>query len=142
MNAQHTQGQLRAGPNGGYGLGPVNAIFIAESEVCGELIARLDTNPPNPNVEADARRLVACWNRLEQFSTEQIEDMGFDLAGSGALYQELWNMQRQRNNLLVALQEIETFMGADFDDLPMAEKARAAIANATNQAGTGPAMKS
>jgi hypothetical protein len=36
----------------------------------------------------------------------------------------------QRDELLEALREIETFMGADFDDLPMA-KARAAIAKAT-----------
>jgi hypothetical protein len=29
---------------------------------------------------ANARRLVACWNRLTQFTTEQIEDLGYDLA--------------------------------------------------------------
>ena len=35
--------------------------------------------------------------------------------------------------LLDALQEIEVFMGADFDDLPIASKARAAIAKATGE---------
>ncbi len=36
-------------------------------------------------------------------------------------------------DLLEALQEIEVFMGADFDDLPIASKARAAIAKATGE---------
>jgi hypothetical protein len=38
----------------------------------------------------------------------------------------------RRDELLEALREIETFMGADFDDLPMAKQVRAAIAKATN----------
>ena len=36
-------------------------------------------------------------------------------------------------DLLEALQEVEAFMGADFDDLPIASKARAAIAKATGE---------
>lgn len=36
-------------------------------------------------------------------------------------------------DLLEALQEVEAFMGADFDDLPSASKARAAIAKATGE---------
>ena len=35
--------------------------------------------------------------------------------------------------LLDALRVIEVFMGADFDDLPIASKARAAIAKATGE---------
>lgn len=41
-------------------------------EQCGEYIACAET-------KADARRIVACVNRLAAFTTEQIEDLGYDL---------------------------------------------------------------
>jgi hypothetical protein len=126
MNAQHTQGQLRAGPNGGYGLGPVNAIFIAESEVCGELIARLDTNPPNPNVEADARRLVACWNACEGIDTEHLERHGLP-----AFAKTISDLREQRDDLLAVLEKFPGFLAGVGDGDRWLEMTRAAIAKAT-----------
>lgn len=49
----------------------------------------------NAEQTANARRLVACWNRLGCFSTEQIEDLGYDLAGTGALHQEIESLKAE-----------------------------------------------
>lgn len=38
---------------------------------------------------ANFRRLAACWNRLEPFTTEQIEDPGFDLTGAAVTAEEM-----------------------------------------------------
>lgn len=65
MKAQHTPGPWRARPNGGYGQGPINAVFTAESELCGGLLASLDTEPTNPNMEADARLIAAAPELLD-----------------------------------------------------------------------------
>lgn len=73
MTTTHTQSRLRVGANGGFHQGPVNALYTADSEICGDLIAVLQTEPPNPNVEADARRLAACWNVCEGFDTDLLE---------------------------------------------------------------------
>ena len=76
---EHYTGKLRAGPNGGFGFGPVNAIFEAESDVYGDLVASLLTVPSRPTMESDARRLVACWNACDGFTTEHltsITDLG------------------------------------------------------------------
>jgi hypothetical protein len=120
MSTQHTQARLRAGPNGGYGLGPVNAIFTAESDISGELIASLATSPPNPNVEADARRLAACWNACDGISTEDLEQYyghqgGVDAALHEASLRDQVNAVAQRDELLAALLKAEAAL-ADIGD--------------------------
>lgn len=64
--------------------------------------------------EANARRIVACVNRLASFTTEQIEDAGFDLAGTAEwvareqrVLEQLRKMEAQRNQLLAALAAIK-----------------------------------
>lgn len=47
---------------------------------------------------------------------------------------ELRRLDAVNAQMLEALREIEAFMGADFDDLPMAKQVRAAIATTTGDA--------
>lgn len=61
MSAQHTQGPIRYDHEPGY---------------CGELIARDGMTVAaffNEPSEADARRLVACWNACDGLPTESLE---------------------------------------------------------------------
>lgn len=69
--------------------------------------------------EANARRLVACWNRLEPFTTEQIEDFGYDLFSEVRpryleTVQELRAIHAQRDELLAALEKIAGFTLSQF----------------------------
>lgn len=66
---------------------------------------------------ANFRRLAACWNRLEQFTTEQIEDFGYDLAGTAEwvareqeLYRRARGMELQRDRLLELLKQFDSIM--------------------------------
>ena len=54
---------------------------------------------------ANARRIVACVNWLAQFTTEQIEDFGYDLTGISSLQNKLWLAQHQRDELLAEIRE-------------------------------------
>lgn len=49
-----------------------------------------------------ARRLAACWNRLEKFTTEQIEDLGYDLFAD--VRPDFERAMRQRNELAARLE--------------------------------------
>ena len=62
---KHTPGPWRAGPNGGWGLGPINAVFTAESDLYGDLLASLQTVPVSPHMEANARLMAAAPDLLE-----------------------------------------------------------------------------
>lgn len=60
---------------------------------------------------AIASRLAACWNRLELFTTEQIEDFSYDLFAEqrpqfDRLAADLRAMQKQRNELLEAMKDL------------------------------------
>ena len=67
MTTQHTPGRLKVQhPHAGE-RGWEIALEPGLEQVCQDV------------TEASARRLVACWNRLEKFTTEQIEDFGYDL---------------------------------------------------------------
>lgn len=99
----HYVGKLRAGPNGGFGQGPVNAIFTAECPAYGDLVASLQTEPADPAMEANARRLVACWNACTGITTEQLQsdhDQGYEPWG------HVQHLTTGRDALLDAMQEI------------------------------------
>lgn len=69
---------------------------------------------------ANARRIVACVNRLADFATEDIEDPACDITGHGALLSELMHLERQRDELLAAANAtVEAF-----DALPPASETR------------------
>lgn len=70
-----------------------------------------DQDELEARMHADARRLVACWNRLLPLTTAQIEDDGFDLADTAewvAREQELLRrankMEQQCGQMLAALE--------------------------------------
>ena len=87
MTTQHTPGRLDVVND----TGEWAAEYDAEGTTCsvglvtesGSMVALAVAYSPNifadPDPTANARRLVACWNRLEKFTTEQIEDFGYDL---------------------------------------------------------------
>lgn len=103
-------------------------------DCAGDPIAHVLTMPFDDAGNAvDARRIVACVNRLASFTTEQIEDAGFDLAGTAEwvtreqkVLEQLRKIAAQREQLLAALEEL---LLADSAGTPFAEaQARAAIA--------------
>lgn len=72
---------------------------------------------------ANARRIVACVNRLAQFTTEQIEDFGYDLFAEDRprlveAQNEIHLLKKQRDELLAAAEAIEINAEEcmDFDD--------------------------
>lgn len=69
MSTAHTKGRLIV--KGRYSV----CTEDGETEVANTRWTTLDSS----NDEDNARRLVACWNRLLKFKTEQIEDFGYDL---------------------------------------------------------------
>lgn len=65
----------------------------------------------------DARRITACVNRLAQFTTEQIEDFGYDLFAEDRprlveAQNEIHLLKKQRDELLAALEGM-LFIDAD-----------------------------
>ena len=108
--------------------------------------------------EANARRLAACWNACEGIATPDLE---VDNVTFTEMLRERTTLKAQRDELLAALRVVqsqcESMADADWrkwEELAspeeferwvksraahMAVQANAAIAKATNQAGTGPA---
>ena len=95
--------------------------------------------------EANARRLVACWNACESIDTEYLE-------GDDSLPHYARRLMAQRDELLAALRGMmDAYMDLCDEAEPNYqsyefrqskwEAARAAIAKVTNPAGTGPANK-
>lgn len=122
MSAPHTQGQLQAHHDHGW--------LVVESND-GELYVRVAKGLALHKLP-DARRLAACWNRLEPFTTEQIEDFGYDLFPEqrpqfDRLAAELSATKQQLVALLKALEACTTEEGPTQDEL---NRARAAITNA------------
>lgn len=67
MSTQHTQGPLIVWPdnNRRFQVGPSTNYTVAQM-----------MQTPLHNQEANARRLVACWNACEGLSTEALERLG------------------------------------------------------------------
>lgn len=123
MTAKHTPGRLEANDKRSKGGGGFS-LFAG-----GQYIGFVSDSDAITDWEANARRLVACWNACE--GIEDPENVIPQLRRANDLVQQLEPLRIQRDELLAALRDIETFMGADFDDLPMGKQAREAIAKAT-----------
>ena len=99
---KHTQGRLT------YAKGISGYSIIAGGETIayttGNGSPRGMARERSGENEATARRLVACWNRLQDFTTEQIEDFGYDLFAEVRPHYE--QAIRQRDELLAALQMV------------------------------------
>ncbi len=76
----HTEGKLKA-----------DGALIKNQN--GEMVAA--TEGSQSNHEANARRLVACWNALLPFTTEQVEN-GIDLV----------KLMQERDELLATLRDL------------------------------------
>ena len=79
--------------------------------------------------KANARRIVACVNRLAQFTTEQIEDFGYDLFAEDRprlveAQNEIHLLKKQRDELLAFAEEVRRS-----GDTRLASMAIAAIAS-------------
>ena len=98
---KHTPGPWVIGrppPNGEQTIGDKNGLMVAVA-----------TTGYGVNSEANARRIVACVNRLAQFTTEQIEDFGYDLFAEDRprlveAQNEIHLLKKQRDELLAALE--------------------------------------
>ena len=76
MSTTHTTGPLHAGPSG------LNATIVYDADgwaVCDAIVFHHRHGGPEVARE-NARRLVACWNALQAFSTEKIEQLAVDLS--------------------------------------------------------------
>lgn len=85
---------------------PESVIRGIDGRAC--VAVAIDFGPNNPGMrEANARRIAACVNRLAPFTTEQIEDAGYDLFADQRprLYEtecKLRKVEQQRDELLAA----------------------------------------
>lgn len=115
----HTQGPLKALPV--HESGWVDIYKANKHETNGLPII----STRHENSEANARRLVACWNACEGIDTEDLE------AGSVSIIHKLHDatakrVLEQRDELLAALKDIEAY----YPNSWAADTARAAIAKA------------
>ena len=128
MSEKHTQGRLVV--RGGY------SIYADEGKTP---VADTCLTASSDNDEANARRLVACWNACECFSTEMLEGAMSAVVQGG--FVGLWSsycdkkseaedLRSQRDELLAALKVAEESVG----DSKSLEIVRAAIAKVE---GTG-----
>lgn len=118
MSAKHTPGLLHVDPK--------RSLRIATDQ--DESLASTGTSDVlRDSWEANARRLVACWNACEMVSTEDLEALTRpgDVSWTGTIDR----LVRERDELLEALKRI-----VDWDDVGLAltqdhvVQARAAIA--------------
>ena len=118
MNTQHTPGRLKVQhPHAGE-RGWEIALEPGLEQVCQDV------------TEANARRLVACWNACEGISTDELETTGGAAVGWTRTASKLMHATKQRDQLLAALKAIIAD-GLHCDVVPhLHKKARAAIAKA------------
>lgn len=100
MSAQHTLGRLVV--RGGYSIYTTDGTPVADT--C------LTASVPQ-NDEANARRLVACWNACNGIPVEVLEAVPSGPAGLLPMYARL---QNQRDELLAALEKIAGFTLSQF----------------------------
>ena len=100
MNAQHTPGRLTV--RGGY------SIYADDGKTPVADTCLSNSIPAND--EANARRLVACWNACEGLTTEHLENidmLGETLAGRfAAFHASERELMDTRDELLAALKDV------------------------------------
>ncbi|QZA80214.1 hypothetical protein [Deefgea piscis] len=78
-------------------------LFEVQNPAEDKVIALLGCGPASYD---NARRIVACVNRLTAFTTEDIENPAIDLFGISASQQRIWNAEQQRDELLATLKKL------------------------------------
>ena len=99
MSAQHTQGRVKVQhPHAGE-RGYEVAFEPGLEQLCQNI------------TEANARRLAACWNACDGISTEALEVPGIIQQRIESACGELYEVKRQRDELLAALRMVMACAG-------------------------------
>lgn len=103
-STQHTAGPLEVGDDSKWGGEPVRI----ESAFTTDLVATIPVASVTdfPRADANARRLVACWNAFEGIPTEKVEDGGPIIHIDGGPREPDPRMQ----SLVDALAKTETYL--------------------------------
>lgn len=128
MTEKHTPGRLHIGtapPNGEQTIGTHAGLMVA--------VATAGADVPT---QANAARLVACWNACEGISTEALESEGHAVLGWTRTASKLIQATTQRDKLLEALRSCLSQLECHETDAVNGEPqcmqdARAAIAEVT-----------
>lgn len=98
----HTAGTLSVGDDSKWGGEPVRI----ESDWTTELVAviKVEDAKDFPRADANARRLVACWNAFENVTTEAIEAYPHEIDA------RIQQLIRDRQVLVDALAKTETYL--------------------------------
>ena len=118
MSGQHTPGRVKVQHPDAGERGLEVAFEPGLERLCADI------------TEANARRLVACWNALQDFSTEALEHRSHLLKAED---DQIAMLTTQRDALLEALQSV---LNSCLDSHGLADaykQARAAIAKATGE---------
>lgn len=123
MSAEkHTQGRLTVVRHGAIVGGPIREYVNGSGQDQVAMTTGAEWMAEGEK-EANARRLVACWNACEGSTTESLELLGSDYI------KPLVDLIRQRDELLAALYEATDLMGrADLATISHLPKYRALIA--------------
>lgn len=116
-STQHTAGPLVVGDDSKWGGDPV---FIESDFTYGKVATLYVADARDlPKSEANARRLVACWNFCEGVETDAIEGAAVNLATlfegmkAGADSVTAWRQRAQQ--AVDALAQVETYLQARVD---------------------------
>lgn len=122
--SKHTQARLTYRPHWS-GMGGFELCFDPKGVAMAET-----PNWGTDEIEADTRRLVACWNACEGYETETLETVNLIESAYAAEGRE-FELTRQRDELLQALTRIRA-LPVHADAIRMAHKhAEDAIAKVT-----------
>lgn len=123
MSAQHTQGRLAIDRDTRPGMEWNNHIVCESKPNKAICFMAHSGEPDNSEYEANARRLVACWNALEDLPQAEL-DGGWTRAGLEAYAKR---MEAQRDKLLAALEAYRTARAmpsyGDYAAIPWESKA-------------------
>lgn len=102
-STQHTQGRLDLRDESKFG----GCGYVIRSADTSDEVA-VGTGTSILTIEGNARRLVACWNALEGFATEDIEAGAIERLSSAALLADCGPSRLQQ--LVDALAKTETYL--------------------------------
>ncbi|MFQ1691334.1 hypothetical protein ACK38U_02330 [Aeromonas veronii] len=104
---EHTKGLLALFRNG-QSVGSVDGYGVCE------LWPRSDEGFPNCEGKENGRRIVACWNLLDGYATEELEGVTLAefVASHPELAEKLEAMTKQRDVLLDAMYAVQSVMNS------------------------------
>lgn len=117
--------------------GKPGSCFLAQIfDAAGRSMATIDAMPEPDAATERARRMAACWNKLEIWTTEEIESGVASLMSMDEYVKKVNNhnaLVAQRDELLAVLQDLARDYGSISMDDDLKDRALATIAKFTNQ---------